>query len=666
MSNPLINALAKEKIPCENNAAYNAPIDGKTNGPQIAWPKGKRIAVMLTFDFDAEYLRMSRAKSKGTAIGFTDFSRGQYGPYEGLSRCLDMLDTFGVKGTFFVPGIVAEQYRDCVCAIHARGHELAYHGYRHESERGISLKEEETRMEKCEEILASITGKKPVGHRGPESIIHPFTPKLLARRGDLYSSSMKDRDWAYLWEQDGKAIPLVELPCDVMMDDFTYYYFTFSDPAVRAMYANREVMGNWKDEFDGLAEERDKIFILKLHPQLIGRGCRIAALGELIAYMQRHGAWIATCEEVARYVLDHPAGKMAEEPAENTEISEKPSKQTRPDSQAETLPGQDLFTKAETLPGQDLSVKAQTLPGQSFSSPAKAPSWELPFIPLYPVWPKGKRIAVMLAFDLDAETMWTTRGDGNADHITNLSRGAYGPKQGIPRILKLLDTWNLKATFFIPGVIAESYPQVIREISRRGHEIGFHGYLHEEFTTTTYEEEHATMVRAEKIIYDICGQRLAGHRAPGGVIHDYSLKLLLEHGYCYSSNWRDSDGPFIHKLDGAEVPLIELTKDSIFDDTAYDFYTDSAPERYELKSPREMLEIWKDEFDALALEGRMMNFVLHPQFMGRASRVHMLSEFIGYALARGAWFDTNYNVASYLLEQQGYTMQDGRFLPKKG
>ena len=93
-------------------------------------------------------------------------------------------------------------------------------------------------------------------------------------------------------------------------------------------------------------------------------------------------------------------------------------------------------------------------------------------------WPDNKRIAVMMAFDLDAETMWTTRGDGNHDHITNLSRGAYGPKQGVPRILDMLDVYGVKATFFIPGVIAEHYPLVVKEISRRGHEIGFHGYLH--------------------------------------------------------------------------------------------------------------------------------------------------------------------------------------------
>ena len=221
-------------------------IDGKTNGPALSWPDGKRIAVMVTFDYDAEFLRISRAKSKGTTIGFTDYSRGQYGPHEGLARCLDLLDTLNIKSTFFVPGIVGETYRDTVEEIARRGHELACHGYMHESVRGISREEETRIFEKSETILTEIGGRKPVGHRGPESIIHPFTPELLVERGYLYSSSMKDCDWAYLWEKDGKVLPLVELPCDITMDDFTYYYFTFSDPAVRSMYTNREVYGNWK------------------------------------------------------------------------------------------------------------------------------------------------------------------------------------------------------------------------------------------------------------------------------------------------------------------------------------------------------------------------------------------------------------------------------------
>ena len=273
-------------------------------------------------------------------------------------------------------------------------------------------------------------------------------------------------------------------------------------------------------------------------------------------------------------------------------------------------------------------------------------------------WPDKKRIAVMMAFDLDAETMWTTHGDGSTAHMTNLSRGAYGPKQGVPRILDMLDSHQVKATFFIPGGVAEHYPEVVKEIARRGYDIGFHGYLHEESTKTTYEQEDATMRHSEKIIYDLTGQKIAGHRAPGGVIHDYSLRLFLEHGYIYSSNWRDSDGPFLHQIDGKTVPLVELPKDSIFDDTAYDFYTDAAPERYGLKSPDEMFEIWKDEFDSLAVEGRMINFVLHPQFVGRASRVQMLSRLIGYMKSHGAWIDTNRAVASWVLKENGFQVPE--------
>ena len=91
-------------------------IDGRTNGPAITRPGRARIAVMVTFDFDAEYLRMSRAASKGTTID-SRIILGQYGPREGLKRCLDMLDTHDIKSTFFVPGIVAEKIH-CPGGIH--------------------------------------------------------------------------------------------------------------------------------------------------------------------------------------------------------------------------------------------------------------------------------------------------------------------------------------------------------------------------------------------------------------------------------------------------------------------------------------------------------------------------------------------------------------------
>ena len=96
----------------------------------------------------------------------------------------------------------------------------------------------------------------------------------------------------------------------------------------------------------------------------------------------------------------------------------------------------------------------------------------------------------------------------------------------------------------------------------------------------------------------------------------------------YRADW---DAPRICKKDGKKVPLVELASDVFYDDTAYDYYIDSPPERYGIKSSREQFEIWKDEFDGFATEGgKVMNFVIHPQFIGRACRVNMLGELISY------------------------------------
>lgn len=272
-------------------------------GSGIRWPGGKRIAVMLTFDFDAELLQKTHIGLKDQKAGFTDLERGRYAACEGLDRCLRVLDENAVKATFFVPGYVAETYATQTREIFNRGHELAYHGYMHEAVRGIPAEEEERIMERGEAALEKITGKRPVGHRAPYGLLHPDAPALMRRRGYLYSSSMKDCDWAYLHEDGGR--PVVELPTDSIVDDFTYFFFSLCYPAHRVAYTNEEFFETLRDEFDGLADEGDKILCVKLHPQLIGRAGRARALGEFIGYVQARGAWVATCEEVAGYVLEN-------------------------------------------------------------------------------------------------------------------------------------------------------------------------------------------------------------------------------------------------------------------------------------------------------------------------------------------------------------------------
>lgn len=266
-------------------------------------------------------------------------------------------------------------------------------------------------------------------------------------------------------------------------------------------------------------------------------------------------------------------------------------------------------------------------------------------------WPEGKRIAVMLAFDVDGEILWLQRGKGlNSRHICNLSRGRYSTLQAVPRILNMLEKEGLPATFFTPSWIAEQYPEVPRAIVDGGHEIGYHGYFHE--TMETYEAEKANIEKSQAIIEGIAGKKMVGHRGPNGIIYDYSLPLWKECGFIYSSNWRDSDGPFIHEINGEKIPLVELPKDSIFDDTAYDMYTENFPPRHNLRSGREMIQVWTDEFDALAREGRMLNLVMHPQFIGRPGNLRALRDFIHYMRGNGAWFATNEQAARHVLQQE--------------
>ena len=148
-------------------------------------------------------------------------------------------------------------------------------------------------------------------------------------------------------------------------------------------------------------------------------------------------------------------------------------------------------------------------------------------------WPDNKRIALLLSFDIDAETLWLTRNDINERHLVHMSRGLYATKQGLPRILKMLEEEGLKATFFTTAYTAEIHPEIIQYIAAQGHEIGYHGYLHE--VKDTYEEENALMDKVDAIFRSLTGKRPVGVRMPDGILHDFHKQLWLDRGCIYSS-----------------------------------------------------------------------------------------------------------------------------------
>ena len=117
-------------------------------------------------------------------------------------------------------------------------------------------------------------------------------------------------------------------------------------------------------------------------------------------------------------------------------------------------------------------------------------------------WPEGKKCAVMFTFDVDGDTTWENgnRGLPNGEkYIKSLSVGQYGPKRCVDRILDMLESYGVKATFFVPGLTAERYPEVITRIAEAGHEIGHHGYAHERFAGKTTEEQIEIIEKTQAI-----------------------------------------------------------------------------------------------------------------------------------------------------------------------
>lgn len=94
------------------------------------------------------------------------------------------------------------------------------------------------------------------------------------------------------------------------------------------------------------------------------------------------------------------------------------------------------------------------------------------------LWPKGKTSAATFTFDLDGDIIWQNMSsdEPNTESLIRArSIGQYGPNRCVDMILDLLDKYGVKATFFVPGYVAEHNPEVIRRIAAAGHELANHG-----------------------------------------------------------------------------------------------------------------------------------------------------------------------------------------------
>ncbi len=268
------------------------------------------------------------------------------------------------------------------------------------------------------------------------------------------------------------------------------------------------------------------------------------------------------------------------------------------------------------------------------------------------VWPESKKMAVVLSFDLDAESLWTARDAKNLERPVTLSQGEYGPRAGVPRILKLLKKYDLKATFFVTGWAMEKHPEAVESIVADGHEVGHHGYHHEWLDNVTLEEEKAIMAKGLSLIKDFTPERPAGYRSPSWEFTPHTIRLLKENGFKYTSNMMNDDLPYLHSLDGGEIPLVELPVSWIMDDAPYFLYSTRLVGRT-ITDPNHVYSIWEQEYSGFYDEGLCFVLTMHPQITGRPSRTAMLERLIRRMRSDpGVWFATGKDVAEFWLKKR--------------
>ena len=257
-------------------------------------------------------------------------------------------------------------------------------------------------------------------------------------------------------------------------------------------------------------------------------------------------------------------------------------------------------------------------------------------------WPNGARIAVCLSFDVDNELLQ------RANPLpVPLSVGEYGATTSVPRILDVLDRYQVPATFFIPAMSAMLHPEMVPAILSRGrHEIGVHGWIHEFWPGIgDAAKEQRLLTQSIAYLSKATGRRPAGVRAPSSGFSPHTFDLIRKAGFLYDSSLLAADEPYEIVSNGQPSGVIELPISEVGND--YVYYGETA--NGSLPSPNAVFEIYKAEFDLAYQERTMFILTQHPHVGGRRSRIVQLDRLIEYIKSKpDVWFATLEQVAQYV------------------
>jgi peptidoglycan-N-acetylglucosamine deacetylase len=264
--------------------------------PRYRWPKARRSAAVLSFDFDAESGFIFREPEKAKR-SLADLEERRFGPRVGVDRILRLLDRLKLRATFFIPGWTVVNHLAPSKRIRDAGHEIGAHGNVHEAVAFLDEAREKTVLQEQLAILKDQLGVVPAGYRSPSWDVNVWTPALLKTHGFRYDSSLMGNDVPYAL--DTPAGPLTEIPVQWIMDDAPLFRHVYG--ATNAIADPGRVLQLWSKEFAAMHRENG-CFVLTCHPFISGRASRVQLIEDLVRFMRRQpGVWFTTCEEVAQW-----------------------------------------------------------------------------------------------------------------------------------------------------------------------------------------------------------------------------------------------------------------------------------------------------------------------------------------------------------------------------
>ena len=265
----------------------------------------------------------------------------------------------------------------------------------------------------------------------------------------------------------------------------------------------------------------------------------------------------------------------------------------------------------------------------------------------------AKEILCAFGVDVDAVAGWLG-SYGGEDSPDDISRGLFAGEVGAPRLLKMFKEQNLRTTWFIPGHSIETFPEQMKAVVDAGHEIGIHGYSHENPIAMTPAQEEAVLDRSIELVTKLAGKRPTGYVAPWWEFSNVTNELLLKKGIKYDhslmhnvfhpyyvrvgDSWTKIDysqhpDAWMKPLErGVETDLVEIPANWYLDDLPPMMFIKKSPNSHGFVNPRHLEEMWRDQFDWVYRENdyAVFTMTIHPDVSGRPQVLLMLERLIEY------------------------------------